>query len=150
MKIIRIQKNDDIFKRIVDYYYEWWGMKYYSYDDFKRMYESFLDNDVIPNVYALIDDSKLIGMYEINVHDMIDVAFEPFLANVFVLEEYRGHGYSKILINDAINEVKMMGYEYLYLRSKHENLYEKYGFELIEEIETNLGKKRIFRKSLSN
>ena len=149
MKIIRLQKNDDIFKKIVDCYYEWWGMKYFLYDDFKRMYESFLDNDVIPNVYALINDNKLIGMYEINKHDRIDVSYEPFLANVFVLEKYRGKGYSKLLINDAINETKKMGYEYLYLRSRHENLYEKYGFELIEEIESNLGKKRIFRKSLN-
>ena len=149
MKIQKVTKDDSIFKEIVECYYEWWGKKYYLCDEFYSLYLSYIKSDGLPNIYALVDSDILIGMYEINEHDRIEVDYAPFLANVFVKEEFRGKGYSRLLINDSIEQAKKMGCDYFYLRSRHENLYEKYGFELICEVETSLGKKRIFRKLIN-
>ena len=143
MKIVKIKDDGPLFKEIVDIYYEWWGHKYYNLEDFYDFYKNVLENKELPRLYALLDD-ELIGMYELNDHDRIDVEECPFLSNVFVKEEYRGNGYSKLLINDAIKEAKELGFNKLYLRSHHENYYEKFGFKLIKEVETSIGRKRIF------
>ena len=138
MEIVKINKEDSLFKEIVDIYFEWWGYKYFDNDSFYDYYKSVLEDKDLPRLYALLDNNSLVGMYELNDHDRINVSESPFLSNVFVKEEYRGNGYSRLLINDAIKEAKDLGYETLYLRSHHENYYEKFGFVLLKEVETNI------------
>lgn len=151
MEIIKINDEDDNFKSIVDTYYEWWGHKYYKkLDEFYNFYKSCLQNAPLPRLYALLDKGTLIGMYELNEHDRIEVEETPFLSNVFIKEEYRGKGYSRLLIYDSINEAKKLGYDKLYLRSHHENYYEKFGFKLIKVIDTSIGQKRIFEIKIAH
>jgi len=96
-------------------------------------------------VYGLLVNDILIGVYEINKKDSVDcLDYFPYLANVYVKAYYRRLGYSRILIEDAIKRVKRLGYRSLYLHSRHENYYEKFGFRLLQEVETSFGKKRIF------
>ncbi len=151
MNIIKISNEDNYFKEIVNTYYEWWGHKYYdTLDKFYEYYKSCLTNQQLPRLYALLDNKELIGMYELNDHDRIEVVETPFLSNVYIKEEFRGKGYSKLLINDSIKETKKLGFNKLYLRSHHENYYEKFGFKLIKEVETSIGKKRIFEIEITH
>jgi N-acetylglutamate synthase-like GNAT family acetyltransferase len=60
----------------------------------------------------------------------------PWLANLFVDEDYRLQGVATGLINQAINQSKKIGLKELYLYTKYTNLYEKFGFEFVEEVET--------------
>ena len=50
----------------------------------------------------------------------------------FVGEEYRGNRLSQQLIRYAIDYIKNIGYNKMYIVSDHENLYEKYGFRVID------------------
>jgi ribosomal protein S18 acetylase RimI-like enzyme len=144
MKIITINKNNRYFAEFVNLTYHW-GDRFESYNDFKKHYLDTL-NDELPKIRALIINDTVIGLYEINAKDGIDNEdYTPYLANVFVREEYRHQGFGSILINDSIKYTKELGYDSLYLHSRQENLYEKYGFKKIAEVETEHGKKRIFK-----
>ena len=150
MEIIKINKNNRYYKEIINIYYNWWlKSKKMSLDNINNLYKDTLNDDHLPNIYALIINDTLIGNYEINQKDDIDEKeYEPYLANVYIKEEYRGQGYSKILINDALKKAKELGYKKLYLHSRLENYYEKFGFKFQEEVETKYGKKRIFVKDI--
>ena len=117
--------------------------------DIDNMFKDTLDKDELPFIYALIINDTLIGTYQINQKDDIDEKeYEPYLANVFSKEQYRNRGFSRVLIEDSIKKTKELGYKNLYLHSRLENYYEKFGFKFLEEVETKYGKKRIFEKDV--
>lgn len=55
-----------------------------------------------------------------------------YIGFIFVGEEYRGNRLSQQLIRYAIDYIKNIGYNRAYIVSDHENLYEKYGFRVID------------------
>lgn len=62
-----------------------------------------------------------------------DVPYTPYIGYVFVDEKYRGYRLSQKLISYAFGYLKAVGFEKVYLVSDHENLYEKYGFQVIDQ-----------------
>lgn len=58
----------------------------------------------------------------------------PWYATMFVKKEYRGKGYSKILNDAILKEANKMGFEKLYLKTKLENYYEKFGAIYMETL----------------
>lgn len=146
MKIITVTKENRFFDEFIKYCYHWWGEeKQKSYAEIKKEYLNNLTN-ALPKIRIMIINDTLIGFYELNEKDNIETEdYTPYLANVYIREEYRKQGYSTILINDAINYSKELGYKDLYLHSRIKNYYEKYGFKFLKEVKTELGNKRIFK-----
>ncbi len=147
MQISKINTKNRYYQEIINIYYNWWGkdIKHKSLKEIDSSYGENLNKDTLPSIYALIINDTLIGTYEINEKDDIESeTFTPYVANIYVKEKYRNNGYSKILINDAIEKTKSLGFTKLYLHSHHENFYEKYGFKLKKEVNTKYGKKRIY------
>ncbi len=153
MKIIKVNKDDRIFREIFIIYKNWIGPSPYGFneqEELEKYLKSFTE-DKLPNLYALIINDTLIGMYELNEKDHIeDKKYTPYLANVFIKEEYRGRGYSKELIEHSIKTAKLLKYIKLYLHTRHKNLYEKYGFKYLEEVKTQYGQKRIYELDLKS
>ena len=151
MKIIRIKEEDKYFKEIINIYYEWFGKENYTLEEFYNKYKEVLVSETIPSLYALIINDTLIGMYELNEKDGIDIKkYTPYLAGVYIKENYRNNKYSELLINDAIKRANNYGYKKRYLHSRIENYYEKYGFKLIEEVKINKQIKRIYERETIN
>lgn len=48
-------------------------------------------------------------------------------------QSYRGNRYSEKLIKYALEQAKLKGYEQVYLATNHIGLYEKFGFEYVED-----------------
>ena len=146
MKIINIKTEDRYFKEIINIYYNWFSKEKYKYEEFYNKYKEILISEKLPSLNALIINDTLIGVYELNEKDGIDSEkYTPYLANVFIKEKYRNQGYSKILIEDAISKTEKLGYKTLYLHSRHENYYEKFGFKFFKEVDTKTSTKRIFK-----
>ncbi len=61
-----------------------------------------------------------------------NVTYTPYIGYMFVGEEYRGNRLSQQLIQFAISYLKEIGFNEVYLVSDHENLYEKYGFCIVD------------------
>ena len=150
MEIIKITKTNRYYKEIINIYYKWWlNTKKMSLNDINNLFKDTLDNNELPHIYALIINDTLIGTYQINKKDDIDEKeYEPYLADVYIKEEYRGRGLSKTLIQDAITKAKELGYKTLYLHSSLKNYYEKFGFTFLEEVPTKYGNKRIYKQDI--
>lgn len=53
---------------------------------------------------------------------------------MFVKEEYRGKGYSKILNHAILKEAKKRGFKRIYLKTDLVNYYEKFGAKYLEDL----------------
>lgn len=83
----------------------------------------------------LIDKDKLIGFISIFPHDGDERKdLSPWYATMYIKEEYRGKGYSKILNDAILEEARKRGFKKLYLKSELENYYEKFGAKYMETL----------------
>ena len=91
-------------------------------------------NNTYPITIILLKDNELIGFYQIVEHDNDNTSYTPWIANVYVLEEYRGLGYGRVLIESIPYFMKKLNIKTIYLHTRHINLYEKFGFEKYQEL----------------
>ena len=91
-------------------------------------------NNTYPITIILLKDNELIGFYQIVGHDNDNTSYTPWIANVYVLEEYRGLGYGRVLIESIPDFMKELNIKTIYLHTRHINLYEKFGFEKYQEL----------------
>ena len=96
------------------------------------------------------DQGRIAGYCTVSGTDCIpDVPYTPYIGMLFVGEEYRGKRLSQRMIDDASEYLKELGFSEVYLVSDHENLYEKYGFQVIDEKMAPWGRmQKIYRKEL--
>lgn len=77
-------------------------------------------------------------MYQISMSDDLDSRPDiyPWLINVYVDEKFRGKNVCRALMNTVNENAKKSGLKELFLYTKHIGLYEKFGWEFIEEVNT--------------
>lgn len=96
--------------------------------------EKLLDNPYYCKL-VLIDNNELIGFISIFPTDGDERKdLSPWYSTMYVKSEYRGNGYSKILNNAILEEAKKRKIKRLYLKTKLENYYEKFGAKYIEDL----------------
>lgn len=84
-------------------------------------------------VLAVLDSETICGYCTITKTDCIpDVTYTPYIGFLFVDEAYRGRRLSQQMIQYAMDYLKSLNFPAVYLVSDHENLYEKYGFSVID------------------
>lgn len=101
-------------------------------------------------VIAAVDGGAVCGFCTVSKTDCIpDVPYTPYIGFVFVGEAYRGHRLSERMIAAAEDYLRGAGFCEVYLVSDHENLYEKYGFSVIDRRQASWGAmEKIYRKKL--
>lgn len=83
----------------------------------------------------LLDDDNLVGFISIfEFDDDTRKDLYPWYSTMFVKEEYRKRGYSKILNDAILKEAKKRNFKKLYLKTNLENYYEKFGAKYIEKL----------------
>ena len=95
-----------------------------------------MDNNVFKEwerVILAFDNEKICGYCTVAKTDCIpNVCYTPYIGYMFVGEEYRGNRLSQKLIQYAMDYLKTVGFDKVHIVSDHENLYEKYGFHVID------------------
>lgn len=133
------QIDDDTLNDITTWMYNWWGKKRgYCFEEITCYIKNSLQDNRLPQTYGLFLHNQIIGMYQITYEDLtIRPDIYPWLANVYIDEKYRGQGYGRYLL-ESVKEIvsKNKGFTELYLYTAHKNLYEKFGWTLIEKIDT--------------
>ena len=140
MKIIDIKRNPKFLKEYIKLCSLEWGkpkredeLKEYIIKKEKRI----LAGDKVISVLGLIKDSKLIGFISLfKYEDDKNTKLTPWYATIYVKEEYRGNGYSKILNDEILKEAKKLGYSKIYLKTTLTNFYEKFGAIYMGELES--------------
>ena len=84
-------------------------------------------------VIVAVENGTVCGFCTAAKTDCIpEVSYTPYIGYVFVGEEYRGSRLSEKLIRYAMQYLASIGFTEVYLVSDHVNLYEKYGFHVID------------------
>jgi len=85
-------------------------------------------------IFVAVENNNIVGHCSLNEKDSIpDVEYTPYIQSVFINEQFRGNRLSEKLILCAMSYAKSLGFGKVYIVSDHENFYEKYGFEKIDE-----------------
>jgi ribosomal protein S18 acetylase RimI-like enzyme len=85
-------------------------------------------------VYKILVDHLTVGYYSYTILDENEVKLD----NLFVLPDYIGNGFGKLLMNDFINRIKSGERKKIVLDSEPnaEKFYENFGFIKVGQIET--------------
>lgn len=93
--------------------------------------ETFFKDD--DEVLFLMDENHIVSFLTLAHQDCIDEeTLFPWMGFVYTDKKYRGRRCGGQLIRYALNLAKSRGYLRVYLATDHIGLYEKYGFEYLE------------------
>lgn len=114
-----------------------------------RTKHSINKND-IPQMFIAKYKEKVIGVVSLWRNDLTARQdLFPWMATLFVKEEFRNNGVGKRLQQVSIEHARELNYDYLYLITEHDNYYEKTGWEYIETAPLGNGKyEKIYRYDL--
>ena len=141
LKIYNIQEKQEFLTEVAILTQKEWGDKTNSEEEFeskinKKIYK--IINNFSNPLYCkllLLDDNILIGFISIFPTDGDERKdLSPWYATMYVKEEFRGKGYSKILNNAILEEAKNRRFKKLYLKTDLINYYEKFGAIFLENL----------------
>lgn len=141
IKIYDIKERKEFLEEIAILTQRQWGNKQLSEDEYnlkiKKKIDEMIDNLNNPFYCKLIllDDDKLLGFVSIFPTDGKErLDLTPWYATMYVKEEYRGLGYSKILNEAILKDAKKRSFKKIYLKTDLINYYEKFGFTYLEDL----------------
>ena len=143
LKIYNIKEKQEFLKEVAELTQKEWGKKTNSKKEFEEKINkkiSKIINNFDNPLYCklvLLDDDILIGFISIFPTDGDERKdLSPWYATMYVKEEYRGKGYSKILNDAILEEAKKRGFKKLYLKTDLTNYYEKFGAIFLDTLNT--------------
>lgn len=138
MEIIDMKKNQQYLKEYITLCNWEWGekrtkgeMEKYIVDKERKI----LTGDKVISVLGLVQNDSLLGFISLFKYEDEYRDREPWYATMYVKEEYRKRGYSRILNDAILTEAKKLGYEKVYLKSELTNYYEKFGAKYIDDLD---------------
>ncbi|MNW36524.1 N-acetylglutamate synthase [compost metagenome] len=132
IQIFDIREKPELLTEAVDYFWKQWGsdsnFNFYR-DCIERSCET---QSNIPRFYIAAVDNKIIGSYALLRSDLNSRQdLFPWLACLFVEPEFRGKNIGTQLQNHAIDQVRLKGYEKLYLCTDLTDYYERNNWRYI-------------------
>ena len=90
----------------------------------------------INEVYKLVQDDQIIGYYSYFSIDEYTIKLD----NIFILPEFIGKGFGKILMNDFLKNIRQLGINKITLDAEPnaEKFYKMFGFETIGQLESSI------------
>ena len=138
--IVRRITDPAYLDRMTRWMYEWWGRaEGFAMEAVRACMARSLQTERLPQTFGLYLQGDLIGMYQFTMNDLfVRPDVYPWLANVYIAPEHRGKGCGRILLESVRENACRLGLTELFLFTAHEGLYERYGWEFIEETDTHL------------
>ena len=141
LQIYNIKDRPEFIKEVATLTQKEWGQTGLTEEQFKNKVNKKIEkikNSFENKFYCkliLVENNTLIGFISIFPTDGEERKdLSPWYATMFVKEEYRGKGYSKILNNAILEEARRRGIQRIYLKTDLANYYEKFGAKYIENL----------------
>lgn len=136
IQIIRINNNIKYLKEYVTICYLEWSNKEKTLEEYVTYkVNKILNSDNVISILGLTINEELIGFVSLLKSDGEERKdLTPWYATMYVKDEYRGLGYSKMLNKAILKEAKFFKYNKVYLKSNLINYYEKIGAKFIEKL----------------
>ena len=141
LKVFNIKDKLEYIDEVAELTQKEWGASTKTKEEYDTKIEkkknkilSNLDNKYFCKL-ILLDEEKLVGfisIFETDGEERKDL--KPWYATMYVKEEYRGKGYSKILNDAILKEAKTREFSKIYLKSDLKNYYEKFGAKYMEKL----------------
>ena len=143
LEIYNIKDKQEYLKEIAELTQKEWGSGTNSIEEFNAKIDKKI-NKIISNLnnpnyckLILLQDNTLVGFISIFPHDCDERPdLSPWYATMYVKEEFRGNGYSKLLNEAILKEAKSRGFTKIYLKTDLINYYEKFGATYIETLKS--------------
>lgn len=139
MKIYSLFDKKEYIEKYVECCVKEWGNTKDTFEfkeKINRKIKKILDgDDNLISCLVLLDEDSLVGfisLFKTDGEERNDLT--PWYATMYVSDNYRGKGYSKVLNDAILKEAKMLGYDKVYLKSDLINYYEKFGAKYIENL----------------
>lgn len=144
MELVRLKKDcaahDRFRDTIVRWYHEWWGAKAgCPYEQVAEMVRNSQQEGArLPQLYVAAEGGEAVGVFVLSMSDDLvsrpDVY--PWLANVYVEKSRRGQGVGRFMLERVGGVMREIGLGELYLYTHHVGLYEKFGWQFVEDVNT--------------
>ena len=139
---------------IAGWFYEQWYDLYVNrsmtLENLKDRITGECNYDKVPLILVAVKDEKIVGTVGLNLHDMhTRKDLSPWLAGLYVDPEHRLKGIGSLLVEALIEKAKALDIGKLYLYTPDaEYLYDKLGWETLEQTEYFWPKVTIMEKSI--
>ena len=146
MQIELLSDHTHLIDRIARVHFEQWGILTGadSIEEYRVFLEGACTLSSLPLVTVALRDGVFLGSASVISCDMdIRKELTPWLAQVYVLEEWRGQGVGAALVNKASEYANRLGFQamYLYTSGTLPHFYQNLGW-IIRETAFYLGKER--------
>lgn len=140
LNVFDLKDKEEYIYEVAKLTYIEWGRKIDSRTDEEKIQskvQKIKDNFDKTNYCKLIlvEDNQLVGFISIFPNDCEERKdLSPWYATMYVKEEYRGKGYSRILNDAILKEAKRRNFKRIYLKTNLKNYYEKFGARYIGKL----------------
>jgi GNAT superfamily N-acetyltransferase len=140
MKLELLADDPDSHKTVAKWYFDEWvsAIPGVTIDRVENKLSKAINRDSAPLIVLAKHGDELIGAAELKRHEMdIYPNYEYWLGGVYVKNTFRQKGVGKALTQDVMARAKSLGIRKLYLQTESLNggLYQRCGFEGIEEVD---------------
>lgn len=137
MKIIKAEIADsEILTTITKKSKAYWGFSEEILKEWEHLLTVTKDYIEKNNVFKLVQNDQIIGYYSYFFTDEYTIKLD----NIFILPEFIGKGFGKILMNDFLKNVRQSDIDKITLDAEPnaENFYKNFGFKTIGQLESSI------------
>ena len=137
MDIIKAEPNDnELLTTITKMSKAYWGFSDEILQEWEHLLTITKDYIEKNKVYKLIQNDQIIGYYSYFSTDENTIKLD----NIFILPEFIGKGFGKILMNDFLKNIKHLDINKVTLDAEPnaEKFYKTFGFETIGQLESSI------------
>ena len=137
MDILKAEPNDnELLTTITKMSKAYWGFSDEILQEWEHLLTITKDYIEKNKVYKLLQNDQIIGYYSCFSTDENTIKLD----NIFILPEFIGKGFGKILMNDFLKNIKQLGINKVTLDAEPnaEKFYKTFGFETIGQLESSI------------
>lgn len=152
IEIINLIEEQEYLEEVSEWIWKEWDKEHGAkLEDVVYRSKHSINKEGVPQMYIAKYKDEAIGVVSIWLNDLkARQDLFPWMATLYVKEEYRNMGIGKKLQQKCIEETTKMNYKNLYLITEHENYYEKMGWEFLENAPLEDGRyEKIYKVKLN-
>jgi len=131
--IFEVHERQDLYEQSVQFIWKQWGDQK-NYNFYKNCIDHSSAGSGLPKFYIAVQDKQsIVGCYALLRSDLNSRQdLHPWFACLFVAEECRGKRIGDLLQKNAIEQVKRMDFDHLYLCTDLEGYYERLEWSFLD------------------
>ena len=153
VEVVNLIDNQQYLEEVSKWIWQEWSKEHGAkLEDIIYRSKHSINANNVPQMYIAKYKNEVIGVVSIWTNDLTARQdLSPWMATLYVKQEFRKMGVGKKLQYKCIQEAKKMKYKNLYLITDHENYYEKTGWKLLEKAPLGDGNyTKIYQYNLEN